>query len=231
MKQYLLVVFLFTSLSAFKQKLSEEDSLLQRKYYQRIFPKAINSKTNFLYYGIDNELTLQYPDEDAKKLKLLLKTHNGKIFEADSGSYLTIPRNAGRAFISVFMLTSRDTISLGKKEFTVLPLPIPSLKIGNVVLKDETVVERSAFFKKDTLKVYFTDDIEKSDCWCKVEHFNVGYTYGGRYISVDNNGAILSKESLDLISKLKNQEVVIKVTNINCSQIYKSLPLVRFKIQ
>lgn len=231
MKQYLLLFFLFISPSVIGQKLSEEDSLLQRKYYQRIFPKAVNSKGNLLYYGIDNELSLQYPDEASKKLKYLLKTHNGKIFESDKGGYLTIPKNSGRAFISVFMLTARDTVSLGKKEFTVLSLPIPTLKVGNVVIKDQSIVEKSTFFKKDTLKVFFTDDIDKSDCWCKVEHFNVGYTYGGRYISVDNNGAILSRETLDLLSKINNQEVVIKVTNINCSQIYKSLPLVRFKIQ
>jgi hypothetical protein len=231
MKQYILVIFLFTYQSVFSQKISEEDSLLRRKYYQRVFPKAVNSRTDLLYYGIDNELTLQYPDQDSKKLKYLLKTHNGKIFESDSGSYLTIPRNAGRAFISVYMLTAKDTLSLGKKEFTVVPLPLPALKIGNVVIKDQTIIEKSTFYKKDSLKVFFTDDIENSDCWCKVEHFNVGYAYGSRYISVDNNGALLSKETLDLISKLKNQEVVIKVTNINCSQIYKSLPLVRFRVQ
>jgi hypothetical protein len=229
MKQFLLIFCLFTHHSAFCQKISEADSLLQRKYYHRILP--VHSKNDLLYYGIDNSLTLQYPDEASKKLKFFLKTHNGMIFESDSG-YLTIPRNAGRAFISIYIVTNKDTISIGKKEFTVLQVPIPTIKIGSVVIKDQVAIDRSIFFKKDSLKVFFTDDIRNSDNWCKAEYFNLGYAFGGRYISVDNKGALFTNSALEMIAKMKsNQDVVIKVMSISCSQIFKHLPLVRFKIK
>ena len=231
MKLYLLIFCLFIFHSVFCQKISEADSLLRQKYYHRVFPKAINSINNFLYDGIDNAMVMEYPDEASKKLHYLVKTHNGIIFETDSG-YITIPKNTGRAFISVFMLTDHDTILLGKKEFTVLNVPIPTLKIGKSIVKDLAAIDRQDFFRGDSLKVYFTDDLEYSDNWCKVEYFNIGYVFGGKYFSVDNKGPMLSGKTLDFIAKLKfNQEIVIKVMSVDCSHIFKHLPLVRFKIR
>jgi len=232
MKQFLFIFYILFCYSAVSQKLSETDSLLIRKYYNRILPKAINSKSDVLYFGIDNALILQFPDDVSKGLKYFLKTHNGTIFEIGNG-YLTIPRNAGRAFISMYVITKdADTLYLGKKEFKVLQVPIPVVRIGDIIIKDQSVIDKAIFFNRDSLKVYFTDDIKNSVNWCKVEYFNIGYSYGGVYISVDNKGAIFSKASLDLITKMRfNQDAVIKVMTISCSQIYKYLPLVRFKIK
>ncbi|HEY4787693.1 MAG TPA: hypothetical protein VIH57_16665, partial [Bacteroidales bacterium] len=161
--RYLLPIFLlFIVYQLNGQELSKSDSLLQRKYYHKIYPRAVNSKHNLLYAGIDNTLEIQYPDELSKTLKLFLKTHNGILFESGNG-YITIPRNAGRAFISVYLLTeTQDTLLIDKKEFTVVNIPIPSLKIGSIVIMDQSVINRSVFFKNDSLKVYFTDDLESS---------------------------------------------------------------------
>jgi len=232
MKYNLLFILLFTTNFAFSQKISEADSLLRRKYYHKIYPTAINSKSDVLYDGIDNVLEIQYPDEASKKLKCILKTHNGILFESDN-TYVTIPRNAGRAFISTYIITeNKDTILIGKKEFTVQDVPIPCLKIGGEVIKDQSIIDRKVFFHGEVLQVFFLDDIKNSENWCTVEYFNLGYTYGGKYISVDNKGALLSKRTLDFIEKLKPSEnMVIKVSDINCSKVFKHLPLVRFKIR
>jgi len=231
MRVLLLINFLFLVNIVYSQKLSEADSMLRKKYYHRIVPKAVNSKSDILYDGIDNAIELQYPDEASKYFNYVLKTHNGIIFESDNG-YATIPRNSGRAFISVYIVAEdKDTFLVGKKEFQVENVPIPTVKIGNKIIKDESVIDKAIFLKNDSLKVFFTDDIVNSENWCSVQYFNLGYSYGGRYISVDNKGAVLSKKTLDFIKQLKlNQNMVIKVSEINCSKIIKHLPLVRFKV-
>ena len=231
MRNILLFVLLCLSKITFSQKLTEADSLLRLKYYQHIFPVALNSKSNMLYEGIDNPLAIRFPDEDSKKLKYLFKTHNGIIFQSDS-YYVTVPKNSGRAFISTFLITETDTILIGKKEFAVQKVPLPSLKFGGVVIQDQSVIDRGILLRPDSVKVYFSDDIIGSENWCTAEHFNIGYSFGGRYISIDNKGPLLTRKTREFISKLKsNENVVIKVTNINCSLIYKNLPLVRFKLK
>ena len=232
MKYTLLIVILFISNTTYSQKLSEADSLLRRKYYHRILPKAINSKIDILYSGIDNLIEIQFPDEASKRFKCLLKTNNGIIFESDN-SYNTIPKNAGRSFISTYIITDKkDTILFGKKEFEVQNVPIPCLKVGSEIIKDQSIIDKKTFLNGDSLKVFFTDDIRSSENWCTIEFFNIGYTYGGKFISVDNKGALLTKNAFDFMSKLKsNASMVIKVSSINCSMIFKHLPLVRFKIK
>jgi hypothetical protein len=229
---FLLLGLALVTNAALSQKLSETDSLLRKKYYQKIYPKAINSRSDVLYDGIDNVIEIQYPDEVSKGFKYVFKTHNGILFEQDN-SYITIPRNAGRAFISTYYVSERkDTILFGKKEFEVRNVPIPTLKIGNEIIKELSIVDRAAFIKNDSLKVYFTADIISSESWCSVEYFSIGYTYGGRYISIDNKGAILSKRTKDFIRRLQpNQNMVIKVSEVNCNKIIKNLPLVKFIIR
>jgi ABC-type phosphate transport system auxiliary subunit len=70
-----------------------------------------------------------------------------------------------------------------------------------------------------------------SDAWCTIERFNVGYAYGGVYVSVDNETPLLTSKTLDFIKKLKpTQEIVIKVTSMTHTGIIRHLPIVRFKI-
>jgi hypothetical protein len=216
----------------FSQGMSEVDSLIRQKYYHRIFPKAVNSKANVLYEGIDNFLKIRYPDETSKKFKYVLKTNNGLIVESGDG-YITVPRNAGRSFILLFIIgNDKDTFLVGKKEFAVQKVPLPCLMMGSKVIKDQSLVDKAIFYTGDSLKIFFTNDIEDSKYWCSVKYFTLGYSFGGKYISIDNNGALLSKSTLEFIGRLQPRENVdIKVTNIDCSMIYKYLPLIRFQIK
>lgn|ERR1035437_4622937 len=214
------------------KKLSASDSLLVKTYRNKILPKAINSKKDVLYNGIDNTLMLQYPDETSKSFRYYLKSHNGIVYKAETGSgFNVIPRNSGRAFISIFVINkTNDTILVGKKEFAVLNIPLPCLKVKDVIIKDQATVDRRVFFTGDSIKVLFSEDIPSSDTWCIIERFNIGYAYGGVYVSIDNETPILTSKTLDFLKKLKPaQEVVIKVTSITPTGIIRHLPIVRFR--
>lgn len=213
------------------QKLSASDSALVKTYRNKILPKAVNSKKDVLYNGIDNALMLQYPDESSKSFRYYLKSHNGIVYKAESGyGFNIIPKNSGRAFISIFVIKNNDTILVGKKEFAVLNIPLPCLKVKDIVIKDQATVDRRVFFTGDSIKVLFSEDIPSSDTWCIIERFNIGYAYGGVYVSIDNETPILTNKTLDFLKKLKPaQEVVIKVTSITPTGIIRHLPIVRFR--
>jgi GldM C-terminal domain len=216
-----------------QKKLSASDSVIVKTYRNKILPKAVNSKNDVLYNSIDNTLMLQYPDEKSKTFKYYLKSHNGIVYKAETGSgFNIIPKNSGRAFISIFVINkNNDTILIGKKEFAVLNIPLPCLKVKNIIIKDQSTVDRRVFFTGDSVKVLFSEDIPSSDTWCIIERFNIGYAYGGVYVSIDNESPILTSKTLDFMKKLKPaQELVIKVTSISPTGIIRHLPIVRFKI-
>lgn len=216
-----------------QKKLSASDSMIVKTYRNKILPKAVNSKKDVLYNGIDNTLILQYPDEPSKSFKYFLRSHNGIVYRNESGpGFNVIPRNSGRAFISIFVINkNNDTILVGKKEFAVLNIPLPCLKVRDMIIKDQSSIDRRVFFAGDSVKVLFSEDIPSSDTWCIIERFNIGYAYGGVYVSIDNETPLLTNKTLDFLKKLKPaQELVIKVTSITPTGIIRHLPIVRFKI-
>lgn len=229
MKIVLVLLFIFVNHVVSSQTV---DEMIQQTYYNRVLPLSITSKSDVLYSGIDNYVKLRFPDPVSKNLKYLLRTHNGFIVEYEDSAYLTVPKFTGRSFITVFMITgSYDTLLLGRKEFKVISIPIPIVKIGPVIIREQSNIDRNVFFKGDSLKVYFTDDIPMSDQWCKINYFNIGYQIGSNYMSINNDGALLSKNTLDFLKKLKSgQEIIIKVNSISSDIIIKNLPLVRFWI-
>lgn len=213
------------------QKMSRADSIILRTYWNKISIKAIGSQGDFLYNGIDNYLKINCPDIITQNLNIFPSVNNGKIFKTDN-NYLTIPKYAGRSFVTTYYINeNNDTLIIGKKQFVVLPIPYPVLCVGKTVIREKSRINRSVFFTSDSLKLFFTDDFPESDKWTKIERFMIGYTYGGIYISLDNEGPIISPKTFDFIRKLPpGQELVIKVNSITPSQVMTYLPLIRFKI-
>lgn len=194
-------------------------------------PISVDSKDNNLYNGIDNNLIINYINDESKQFNIILTTNNGRMIKSENG-WLTIPRNAGRSFVTIYLISlNNDTLLIGKKEFTVKKVPYPVLKISNTVISDSMWLNRKIFFTKDSLKLFFTDDLPESNYWYQVKFFTIGYSFGGRYISIDNNGPSFSNKSLEFIRKLsQGHQLVIKVTSVTPSGILKFLPLIRFRI-
>jgi hypothetical protein len=230
------ILLLFISINLFPifsdaQKMTSNDSMIYRNYWNKIGIKATGSKGDYLYNGIDNHLQVRCPDSISSKLRLFLGVNNGKIFKTEDG-YLTIPKNVGRSFVTTYYSNeNNDTLVIGKKQFIVLAISSPTLQIGQTIIKEKSTVDKNVFFTADSLKLFFTDDYPESEHWFNIEYFMIGYSYGGVYISVDNEGAKLSPKTLEFIKKLNpGQDVVIKVNSITPSTMLISLPLMRFKI-
>jgi hypothetical protein len=230
---YLSFFFIFICSQAYNQHLDESDSLLMKKYWNRVVVKSVSSINNNLYTGIDNYLTLVCPDKESSEFTYFLSSNNGDIYEYDQGTYLTIPARSGRSFISVNVITEEnDTLLIGKKQFSVMNLPSPCLKIGNTVINDNSVVNKNIFYGNDTLKVYFSDDLPESLTWYNIERFSMGFTISNLYKSVENEGPIFKQQTLKLIDKPQlGVEYVIKILSVAPSGLLRNLPLVHFRLQ
>ena len=227
-----LFVFLFTGESG-AQNMSGSDSLTLRTYWNKISIKAAGSKSDYLYNGIDNNLSIVCPDSISSHLKIFLGVNNGKIIKTDEG-FATIPKNAGRSFLTTYYISdSNDTLIIGKKQFIVLTIPFPTLIIGKTHITEKSIIDRNVFFTADSLKLFYTSDFAESEYWFKIEHFIIGYSYGGNYLSSENEGPLFTSKTLDFIKKLApGQEIVIKINSISPLGVTSNLhlPLVRFKI-
>lgn len=215
----------------FAQRLSSSDSLLIKKYWDKIQIYSTTSKSGNLYVNINNYLSLKFPGNEAPPYELILKTNNGKVETLDN-KYITVPKFIGNAYIRVLAITPKqDTLLICKKKLSVLGIPEPSLIIGNTVISENSTINRNALLSGDSLKLFFTEDLPESTRWYRIDYFNAGYTYGGAYFYEDNKGAFFSKKSLEIVRKqLPGQEFVIKVIAISPMPEYNFiLPIIRFK--
>lgn len=227
---FILLAFSISIINLTAQQPENSDSLLIKRYWNKVFPKSVTSLKNYLYNGIDNYLQMVYPDEASMGYGYHITTNNGMVFTVDDG-YLTIPQSAGRSFFTIYLVTSKhDTLMIGKKQFIVQNVPIPTLKIGNYVISENTVIDKSVFFAGEPLKLYFTDDIPESTEWYNIQNFSLGYSYGSIYLSVDNNGSDIEDETRKFISKIGiGRAIFIKVNTISPTGILRFLPIVKFK--
>jgi hypothetical protein len=228
----LFLIISFISVPIIAHTIDGADSALIKRYWNKVNIKSISSVGNNLYNGIDNFIQLVFPDRQSSTYKYYLSTNNGDLYEYDETSFLTVPKNLGRSYISINVITDdNDTLLIGKKQFPVINLPRPILKIGNTVINDQANIDKQTFFNGDTLKIFFTEDLPESENWYKIGWFSIGYSYGTMYISEDNNGNVFTQESKNLLDKVKpSWEVNIKVNSISPSGLLRNLPLVKFKI-
>lgn len=224
------IYFAFSSLNSYSQHIDYKDSLLIRKYRNKVYPKSISSLSNTLYVGIDNDLVVVYPDEKSKTYNYIITTNNGSLYKTEEG-YLTIPKNAGRAFFSIYLINEdRDTLLIGKKQFVVRNLPMASIKVGNVVIREGAELNKALFMNGDSIKMFFTDDLPESAEWYVVKSFTVGYPYGKQFISAENNGPIIGGDIKNLINKvIDDRDISIRVNIVAPSGILRFLPITKFK--
>lgn len=223
---------LLISFQVFAQKLDSSDSILIKKYWDKIQISSVTSKSGNLYVNINNYLELMFPANEIVPFKVVLKTNNGSI-QIYNNRFVTIPDFIGNSYIKIYIINiNNDTLLVGKKKLTVLGIPDPCLMFGHTMIYEQSVISRKLLLGSDTLKLYFTDDLPESSQWYHIDYFNSGYTYGGAYFYEDNKGPVFSKKSLEIIKKqLPGQELVIKVVAVSPSaKHFRIMPIVRFKM-
>jgi len=226
------ILFLVFSFNLGAQKLTSSDSLLIKKYWDKIEISSMTSKSGDLYVGINNFLTIKFPADENVPFHLVLKTNNGNV-QTMNGKFVSIPKYSGNSYVRIYIINvNNDTLLIGRKKLTVLSIPDPCLQLGRTVINEKSTISRKVFLAGDSLKLFFTDDLPESNQWYNIDYFHSGYTYGGAYIYEDNKGPVFTKNALEIIkNQLPGQEFVIKVVAVSPSaKHFRIMPIVRFRI-
>lgn len=228
MKLYFLtIVFLFSGYSnSFGQEdyppCSAFDSIGKDSIY------AINSYSNTLYLGIDNEIKLSEKFFPYKNI--LVECSSGMAME-DSPFYLVYPSKTGAAIISVYQWDNGDTNLVLKKAFNVQAVPAPAVSIRHVPLNTIKEITKNELLKEGKFEVHFSDDIIDDHDWFSIKEITMGYPVGQLYKTLSCPGPKFSNEMINAITKLlPGKEVSFAFILAGQGDLYKRVSPIKIKV-
>lgn len=192
--------------------------------------KVTTSYKGYLYQGIDNYIEVDsqvfYRAEIVE-----LEGNNGLVVKDTSNRFLVLPERAGKLRLNMIALSKEDTIMQGYRYFNVKYIPEPLLSFNGIPHPAETQISKSELLLCDSLTVYFNNDIPGSELWLLVTGFELGYNYGGLYVSHQNPSNRFSAETLQVINNLgPDHDISIKVDVEGTGKFRKQLPIYRIKL-
>lgn len=192
--------------------------------------RCTSSVKGYLYSGIDNYLkidSLLASESD----NVMIRCNNGTVKEDTTNLFLIIPEKPGKLRLTLECTNRNDTIIVGYKNFHVLSVPNPLLTINGLPILPNSTFEKNNLLGSDSLGVFFSEDIIGSSNWLKITEFQLGYNYGGFYVSHKNPTNKLSSKTKDIISTLRpDHEISIWTTVESQGRIKKQLPIYRIQL-
>ncbi len=190
---------------------------------------AVNSRSNILYAGIDNEIYVDYSGLGIYT-EYLLTVNNGVVLP-DSTCYISIPDRTGKARFLVFGINGTDSTLIGYRYFQVENVPEPLLYIDSLLVKRNDMVSKQHFLNSDSLGIFISDDIIGAEGWYKTIKFTLGYVYGGYYVEYTNNTNMISREAKRIIYTIgPSMEIIIKPIVEGEGRLIKELPIFRLTL-
>jgi len=187
---------------------------------------SINSLSNTLYLGIDNELHI--PDSLVYDSSFFFTTDNGIVFR-DSTIVNIIPRRLPDAFLNIYKKMDYDTVEIAKFRFFVKYVPKPCIIINSKCIRDIDGLDRYEFINNPKLEIFISDDIVGAQDWIRIKRFSLGYVYGSVYKSYETEGNILSEEMKNVLLRINpGEEISIKVSIESLGNMTKYLPVFKF---
>ncbi len=207
-------------------------SLCQTRYGNELSDsilRAVDSRNNILYTGIDNRIIADYSKFDQEK-EYVLMVNNGKVF-SDGIYQIAIPDRTGNARFLVLGIKEKDTVLIGYRYFEVRNIPEPLLAIDTLRLKEEDVINKNHIISSDSINIFISDDIIGSENWFKVLRFTLGYLYGGYYVEHTNNSNKITRETKEIIFSLgPTKEIIIKPVVEGEGELIMELPIYRLTL-
>jgi len=190
---------------------------------------VLNSYSNTLYVGIDNEIKINRVNVPFKNL--IVECTMGLVIEDDS-NYLVIPAKPGTTTINIYQYDSCDTSLYFTKSIRVKRLPSPYITLDRVKLSDYKWLSRNLLKTIKCFEVHLSDDFVEDSEWFKVKSFVFGYPVGQLYASRSCEGATITEEILQTIKKLPSGTEASFIFTIEGSgEVYERLPPVKIKIE
>jgi len=190
--------------------------------------RVLNSYSNSLYAGIDNEVEINRKNVPYKNL--IIECAMGMVMEDDS-NYLVIPAKPGTTVISIYQYDQGDTLLYFKKVMHVNRIPSPYITLDRIKLTDYNYLPRQLLTKIKYFEVHLSEDFVDDGDWFKIKGIIFGYPVGQLYVTKSCEGAFLSGEIINIINKLPpGTEATFIFTIAGSGDIFKRLPLIKIKI-
>ena len=187
--------------------------------------KAIYSKSNLLYSGIDNLLQVTHCGYNSETS--VIRCNNGQAF-IDSSDIIVIPQRSGFMDVIIDDIIGQDTINLISARFYVTNLPVPVIIFCNYESTRLHKITKSFLLGCDSIYVKFNDDISDNQSWATIDHMEFGYQYGGNYMTYRNDGNKFSEEVRNIIARLApGRDIFIRVFLKYEGNVIKSMPVFR----
>lgn len=187
--------------------------------------ECVNSKNNYLYAGVDNEIKISI-DDVSKYDKLLVLISNGVIYK-DSVNYNCIPRRSGRAKLNVQGINGSDTTNILSQNFLVYTIPPVKLTIGGKTVDELPQIRKEFLLQNDEFGLHISDDIINCEEWINIEKVIMGYMRrGGFYERSEFKGNKLPEEFKQKILLIPSgKQLSFEVRLSFTGNVQKNLPI------
>jgi hypothetical protein len=191
---------------------------------------TLKSRNRIVYKGIDNIIKV----DASLKVKydtVIYYCNNGILLSEEVNTLLIIPSRLGNVKVALYGILGSDTAIIGYTTFAVQAVPEPHLTINEKPITTNSTIPKEVLLQCDSIGVMYSKDIIGSEKWLKVVSFDLGYNYGGFYVSHDNHSNKLSKEIKRIIDQVSpGHEIGILPFVESEGGIVKRLPVYRISV-
>jgi hypothetical protein len=189
---------------------------------------VVNSYSNSLYAGIDNELEISKKYVPFKNI--IVECFMGIVME-DSPYYLVVPAKIGFTTITIYQYDKGDTVLYFRKKMRVKSVPPPYITLNKIRLADYEFIEKNDLLKYRSFEVHLSDDFIDDSEWYKIKEITMGYAVGKLFISKTCEGPKLTNEIMGLIQRIPpGTEVAFTFSIAGDGDFFKRLAPIRFRV-
>lgn len=189
---------------------------------------VVNSYSNSLYAGIDNEVEICKKYVPFKNI--IVECARGIAME-DSPYYLIVPAKTGTTTITIYQYDNGDTVLYFKKQMRVKSVPPPYITFEKTKLLDYEYLNKKDLLKYKSFEVHLSEDFIDDSQWYTIKEISMGYAIGKLYILKSCEGPKLSNEILKLIQRIPpGTEVAFTFSIAGDGDFFKRLAPLRIKV-
>jgi hypothetical protein len=225
-KTLLLVIIAAFSINVFGQKHYPPCAAFDSTGKDTI--RVVNSYSNSLYAGIDNEVEISKKYVPYKNI--IVECSRGIAME-DSPYYLIVPAKPGYTTITIYQYDKGDTVLYFQKKLQVKSVPPPYIAFQSARLLDYKYLDKGDLLKFRRFEVHLSDDFIDDSQWYTIKEISMGYAIGKLYILKSCEGPKLSNEIIKLIQQIPpGTEVAFTFSISGDGDFFKRLAPVRIKM-
>ena len=188
------------------------------------------SKSGYLYVGIDNPILIMVENPEPCSDHVFVKSNNGKVYVLNDTINL-MPLRSGKTRLQLYAVCNGDTSNLGYTYITTKNVPDALITLNDSAITTPVRMSKIDLLNADTIGIFVSHDILHANIWFQIVSFELGYYFGGYYVSHSIRGNVFDHKSKEIIRSLAPDKILslrVKVTSEG--EVTKQLPVYRIHV-